>query len=66
MFGLMVIQQKVSGVEGRLAEMDARLAAIEHRLADIGQRSQPASGVDEQGRHREAILESLEDSVRSG
>jgi glycosyltransferase involved in cell wall biosynthesis len=66
MFGLMVIQQKVSGVEGRIAEMDARLAAIEHRLADVGQRSQPPSRVDEQGRHREAILESLENSVRSG
>ena len=66
MFGLMVIQQRLGGVESRLAEMDARLVAIEHRIADLGERPEPPSGVDEQGRHRSATLDSLEKPVRSG
>ena len=66
MFGLMVIQQILGGVESRLGEMEARLVAIEHRIADLGERPEPPSGVDEQGRHRSVTLDSPEDPVRSG
>jgi glycosyltransferase involved in cell wall biosynthesis len=66
MFGLMVIQQRLGGVESRLGEMEARLAAIEHGIADLGERPEPPSGVDEQGRHRSVALDSFEDPVRSG
>jgi hypothetical protein len=73
MFGLMVIQQTLGGVESRLgavesrlSETEARLVAIEHRIADLGERPERRSGVDEQGRHRSATLDSLEDPVRSG
>jgi hypothetical protein len=53
-------------LESRLGEMDARLVAIEHRIADLGQRPEPPSSVDEQGRHRSVTFDSLEDPVRSG
>ena len=66
MFGLMVIQQRLGGLESRLGEMEARLVAIEHWIADLGERPEPPSGVDEQGRHRSATFDSLEDPVRSG
>jgi glycosyltransferase involved in cell wall biosynthesis len=66
MFGLMTIQQRLGGLESRLGEMEARLAAIEERIADLGQRPEPPSGVDEQGRHRSVTFDSLEDPVRSG
>ena len=36
MFGLMVIQQRLGGLESRLGEMEARLVAIEHRIAELG------------------------------
>jgi glycosyltransferase involved in cell wall biosynthesis len=65
MFGLMVIQQRLGGVESRLGEMEARLEGIEHRIADVVQRPGPRSGVDEQGGHRSVALDSLEDPVRS-
>jgi hypothetical protein len=66
MFGLMVIQQRLGGLEGRLGEIESRLGAIEHRIADLRQRPEPSSGVDEQGRHRSVTFDSLEDPVRSG
>ena len=66
MFGLMVIQQRLGGIDSRLGEMEARLVAIEARIADLGERPEPPSGVYEQGRHRSATLDSLEDPVRSG
>jgi len=66
LFGLMVIQQRLGGVEGRLAEMNARLAALEHRFAELGERPPAPSGVDEQGRHDSALLDRLEDPVGSG
>ena len=66
MFGLMVIQQRLGGLESRFGEMEARLVSIEHRIADLGQRSEPPSGVDEQGRHDGVAFDSLEDPVRSG
>ena len=66
MFGLMVIQQRLGGVERRLGEMEARLSAIEHRIADLDGAPAPPSGVDEQGRHFTATLDRLKDPVRSG
>ena len=36
MFGLMVIQQRLGGIDSRLGEMEARLVAIEARIADLG------------------------------
>ena len=65
MFGLMVIQQRLGGMDTRLGAMEARLAAIEQRVADLGERPGPPSGVDEQGRYLSATLDSLEDPVRS-
>ena len=66
MFGLMVIQQRLGGLESRLGEMEARLMSIEDRIADLGGRPEPPSGVDEQGRHPSMTFDSLEDPVRSG
>jgi hypothetical protein len=66
MFGLMVIQQRIGGVESRLGEMEARLGAIEHRIADAGGPAEARSAVDEQGRHRRVALDGLDDPVRSG
>jgi hypothetical protein len=66
MFGLMVIQQRLDGLESRLGEMEDRLGDIEHRIADLGQRAEPPSGVDEQGRHRSVTLDRREDPIRSG
>lgn len=65
MFGLMVIQQRLGGMEGRLRAMEARLAAIEDRVADLGAGPGRTSGVDEQGRDLGVTLDRLEDSVRS-
>jgi hypothetical protein len=66
MFGLMVIQQRLGGVESRLAEMQARLEAIEHRIAERGARPEPPSGVHEQGWYDSAGIERFEDSVGRG
>jgi glycosyltransferase involved in cell wall biosynthesis len=69
MFGLMVIQQRLGGIEDRLDAMEARLTTIEHRMAELGDtggRAKPPSGVDEEGRHPSLILDGLEDPVRGG
>ena len=65
MFGLMVIQQRLGGVESRLGDIEARLGAIEDRIADPGGAPEPPSGVDEEGWHRGVTLDGLEDPVRS-
>ena len=65
MFGLMVIQQRLGGVESRLGDIEARLGAIEDRIADPGGAPEPPSGVDEEGWHRGGTLDGLEDPVRS-
>jgi glycosyltransferase involved in cell wall biosynthesis len=41
MFGLIVIQQRLRGVESRLGEMESRLGDIEHRIAELGARLEP-------------------------
>ena len=66
MFGLMVIQQRLGGLESQLGAMDARLTAIEHRIADRGAPAAPPSGLDEQGRNGSVAFDSLENPVRSG
>ena len=66
MFGLMVIQQRLGGLQSQLGELETRLGAIEHQIADLGERPEPLSGVDEQGRHPSMTFDSLEDPVRSG
>jgi hypothetical protein len=66
LFGLMIISQRLGGMQSRLGEMEARLESIEDRIADLGAPAGPVSGVDEQGRNGSATLQSLEDTVRSG
>jgi glycosyltransferase involved in cell wall biosynthesis len=66
MFGLMVIQQRLRGVESRLGEMEGRLVDIEHSIAKLGARPEPASGVDEQGRNGSPSLDRLQDPVGRG
>jgi glycosyltransferase involved in cell wall biosynthesis len=66
MFGLMVIQQRLRGVDSRLGEMEGRLTDIEQSMAKLGGRGEPASGVDEQGRYGGAGLDRLEDPVGRG
>jgi glycosyltransferase involved in cell wall biosynthesis len=66
MFGLMVIQQRLRGVDSRLGEMEGRLTDIEQSIAKLGGRGEPASGVDEQGRYGSAGLDRLEDPVGRG
>jgi len=66
MFGLMVIQQRLRGVEGRIGAMEGRLVDIERRIAELGPRPEPASGVDEQGRHRSSNGDRLQDPVGRG
>jgi GT2 family glycosyltransferase len=63
MFGLMVIQQRLRGVESRLGEMEGRLSEIEHSIARLGARPEPASGVDEQGRNGSTGFDRIEDPV---
>ena len=66
MFGLMVIQQRLRGVDSRLGEMEGRLSDIEHRIARLGAQAEPPSGVDEQGRNGSVSLDRLEDPVGRG
>jgi glycosyltransferase involved in cell wall biosynthesis len=66
MFGLMVIQQRLRGVESRLGEMEGRLLDIERGIAKLGVLPEPASGVDEQGRYGSVSFDRLEDPVRRG
>ena len=66
MFGLMVIQQRLRGLDSRLGEMDRRLQDIEHRIAELGARPEPPSSVDEQGRDRSVSLDRLQDPVGRG
>ena len=63
MFGLMVIQQGLRGVEGRLGKMDGRLVNIEYRLAELEARLPPPSGLDEQGGYGSAVFDRLQDRV---
>jgi hypothetical protein len=65
MFGLMVIQQRLRGVDSRLGEVEGRLSEIEQSIAKLGARPEP-SGVDEQGRYGSAGLDRLEDPVGRG
>ena len=66
MFGLMVVQQRLGGVETRLGEMEARISDIGHGMAGLEERAESLSGVDEQGRHLSPTFDGFEDPVRSG
>jgi hypothetical protein len=66
MFGLMVIQQRLCGLDSRLGEMEGRLSDIEHNIAKLGAPPGPASGVDEQGRYGSVSLDRLQDPVGRG
>jgi glycosyltransferase involved in cell wall biosynthesis len=66
LFGLMVIQQRLRGVDSRLGEMEGRLLDIEHSIAELGARPEPGSSVDEQGRYGSVGLDGLEDPVGRG
>jgi glycosyltransferase involved in cell wall biosynthesis len=68
MFGLMVIQQQLGGMAGRIGALEGRLDDIEHRIAELGAAAPapPLSGVDEQWRDGSAGRDRLEDPVRRG
>jgi hypothetical protein len=66
MFGLMVVQQHLRGMEDRLAEMEGLLVDVEHRLGELNAPSAAPSGVDEQGRYRISGLDRLDDPVGRG
>ncbi len=66
MFGLMVIQQQLRRIEGRLARLEARMSAVEQRVADLDEPTPVSSGVHEQGRHGDPVLDGRENAVRSG
>jgi hypothetical protein len=71
MFGLMVIQQRLRGMdsrlgdlEGRLGDLEGGLGDIEHQIVELGARPESRSGVDEQGRNGSPSLDRLKDPVR--
>jgi glycosyltransferase involved in cell wall biosynthesis len=66
MFGLMVIQQRLRGVDNRLGEMEGRLTEIEHGIAELPARPEPASGVDEQGGYGRTGFNRFENPVGRG
>jgi hypothetical protein len=66
MFGLMVIQQQIRGMESRIGKLEDRLAGIEHRIVELGVRPESRSGVDEQGRNGSPRPDRIEDPVRRG
>lgn len=66
MFGLMVIQQRLRGMESRMGELEGRLVDIEHQIVELGGRPESRSGVDEQGRNGSPSLDRLEDPVGRG
>jgi glycosyltransferase involved in cell wall biosynthesis len=66
MFGLMVIQHRLRGLENRLGEMQGRLVNIEQRIAQLGGPPGPMSSVNEQRRYSSAGFDRLDDPVRRG
>jgi hypothetical protein len=66
MFGLMVIQQRIRGMESRIGELEGRLVDIEHQILELGVRPESRLGVDEQGRNGSLSLNRLEDPVGRG
>jgi hypothetical protein len=64
MFGLMVIQQRLRGMDSRLGDLEGRLGDIEHQIVELGARPESRSGVDEQGRNGSPSLDRLKDPVR--
>ena len=63
MFGLMVISQRLSGLERHLGAIDNRLVDIENRVAVLGARPEPSSNPPAEGRHGSASRDRLEDVV---
>jgi glycosyltransferase involved in cell wall biosynthesis len=66
MFGLMVIQQRLRGLDSRIGKLEGRLVDIEHLIVDLGVRPESRSGVDEQGRNGSPTLDRLENPVGRG
>lgn len=66
MFGLMVIQQRLSGLERRLSEIDGRIADIEDGVASLAAGLQPPSSIHDPGRDDSVSLDRLEDVVGRG
>ncbi len=63
MFGLMVVQQRLRGMEHRLGEMERLLQNIERRPVVLGPAPPSPSGVDEQRWDRSAGFDRLDDPV---
>ena len=66
MFGLMVIEQRIRGMESRIGELEGRLMDIEHQIVELGVRPESRSGVNEKGRNGSPSLDRLEDPVGRG
>jgi glycosyltransferase involved in cell wall biosynthesis len=66
MFGLMVIEHRIRGMESRIGELEGRLVDIEHQIVELGVRPESRSGVDEKGRNDGPSLDRLEDPVGRG
>ncbi|MBO0811052.1 MAG: glycosyltransferase [Microlunatus sp.] len=63
MFGLMVIQHRLAGIEERLLELELKLTGIETGLGDRSSLSEPLSALDEEGRNGSVTNHRLEDPV---
>jgi len=66
MFGLIVLQRQLQGLEKQLGQIEGRFGDLEHRLEEPGAHSSEALGVDEEGRNGNSGLGSLDDAVGRG
>jgi hypothetical protein len=66
MFGLIVIEHRIRGLEGRIGKLEGRLVDIEHQIVELGVRPESRSGVDEKGRNGSPSFDRLEDPVGRG
>lgn len=65
MFGLMVIERRLHGLESQLGEMAGQLANLERAVGELNTPG-PASGADEQRRYGTTGSDRLEDAIGRG
>lgn len=65
MFGLMVIEQRIRGLENRLGQMEGTLRHLEHTLGELNASASPSS-VGEQQRFGGSDVDRLEGAVGRG
>jgi glycosyltransferase involved in cell wall biosynthesis len=66
MFGLLVVQQRLLGLDRRLGDLEGLLAQVEHRLAELAARAEPPSGVSDPRTDGSASQDRLEDLSHRG